>query len=252
MGAKEVASKAFTKALELQAPAARSTIKRLRAVHPDDSPDRLARRLKTYYLATVTTSGGVSGAVSLAPAAGVGLALADGMAFTEASVFYVLALAELHGLHPEDLERRRLLVQTVLIGESAVKTLDAAASRTGGYWAKRIVQSIPMATINKINKLLGPRFITKYGVKQGILVLGKVVPAGVGAVLGAGGNHLVARGVVTAARKIFGPAPEDFIDPAAAGESGSSGRNDPWVEDSEMDVTPGKADDLRGAPDEDL
>jgi len=94
VGAKEVASKALTKALELQAPLARNTIKRLRAVHPGDSPDRLARRLKTYYLTTVTASGGVAGAANLAPVAGVGVALADGMAFTEASVFYVLALAE--------------------------------------------------------------------------------------------------------------------------------------------------------------
>ena len=50
-----------------------------------------------------------------------------------------------------------------------------------------------MTAINKANKVLGPRFITKYGTKQGVLVLGKQVPMGIGAVLGGGGNHLSAR-----------------------------------------------------------
>lgn len=54
----------------------------------------------------------------------------DVMAFTEASVLYALTLAEIHGIHPEDIERRRLLVQTVLIGDSAITALNKGAGES--------------------------------------------------------------------------------------------------------------------------
>jgi len=133
--------------------------------------------------------------------------LVDVLAYTEASVLYTLSLAELHGLHADDTERRKLLVLTVLLGDSAIGALDQTVKRTGPYWARRIVESIPMSAINKANKVLGPRFITKYGTKQGVLVLSKQVPLGIVAVLGGGGNHLFARLTVKSARKIFGPPP---------------------------------------------
>lgn len=131
-------------------------------------------------------------------------------AFTEASVLYVLSCAELHGLHPDDLERRRLLVLTVLIGDSATGAVRKAVGRTGPHWAKRIVSGIPITTINRLNKLLGPRFITKYGTKQGLLVLSKQVPLGIGVLLGGAGNHVIGRGVVASGRKVFGEPPEDW------------------------------------------
>jgi hypothetical protein len=90
------------------------------------------------------------------------------VAFTEASVLYAPTVAEIHGIHPEDIERRRLLVQTVLIGDSAIKVLDKGADKAVPYWAKHIVNAIPMSAVNNANKLLDPRFITKYGTKQGL------------------------------------------------------------------------------------
>jgi len=137
-------------------------------------------------------------------------------------VLYTLSLAEVHDLHPEDFERRKLLVLTVLRGDGAVKALDTAVGRTGPYWARRIVGAIPMSAINRVNKVLGPRFVTKYGTKQGVLVLSKQVPLGIGAALGAGGNHVFGRLTIRSARAIFGPAAsswagEDHEDEAQLG-----------------------------------
>ncbi|MFI7517479.1 hypothetical protein ACIBVK_28680 [Micromonospora echinofusca] len=41
---------------------------------------------------------------------------------------------------------------------------------------------------------LGRNFITKYGAKQGILVLGQAAPFGIGAVIGGGANAALATG----------------------------------------------------------
>ena len=208
MDAKQAVGSALEKALVVQAPLARKNVDRLRRVHPQASPSELIKKLDAGYLSAVTVSGGAAGAASLVPAAGIPVAVVDVMAFTEATVFYLLSRAELYGLHADDIERRKLLVYMVLVGESAQTALKSAIPRTGGYWANRIVRSTPMTVVNKANKLLGPRFITKYGTKQGILVLSKQVPLGVGAVLGGGGNHVFGRLTVKAANKVFGPPPE--------------------------------------------
>jgi hypothetical protein len=158
-------------------------------------------------------TGAGAGAAAAVPN-GVGQAAAavvDLVAFLEASVFYTLSVAEVHGLNPEDLERRKLLVMSVLIGDSAAKSvLTPLAKKTAPYWGKAIVHSIPMTTINKANKVLGPRFVTKYGAKQGVLVLGKQVPAFIGAGIGGTGNSLFGWFVVRTARKILGAPPEDW------------------------------------------
>ncbi|MEU4394360.1 hypothetical protein [Kribbella sp. NPDC023855] len=210
---KDLARRGFEKALMSQQALAVANVGRLRRIHPEMSPHELLRYLDRAYLIAVTTSGGAAGATALVPGAGMPGALVDMAAFTEVSVLYVLSCAEVHGLHSEDLERRRLLVLTVLMGDSATGALRKAVGRTGPHWARRIVTAIPMTTINRLNTLLGPRFITKYGTKQGLLVLSKQVPLGIGVLLGGAGNHMIGRGVLASARKVFDEPPDSW-DPA--------------------------------------
>jgi hypothetical protein len=207
---KELASQALTKALTFQSPVARSNFERLRRVHPDATPTELAKRVTGYYLSAVTTSGGAMGAAGAIPGGGIPSAAFDVVVFTEASVLYALTLAEIHGLHPEDIERRRHLVQTVLIGDSAIGALNKGADRTVPYWGKQIVEAIPRSAVIKANKVLGRWFITKYGTKQGVLVLSKQIPFGLGIAVGACSSYIIGRTIVGAARKVFGPAPEFF------------------------------------------
>jgi hypothetical protein len=222
MDLKDVVPHALTNALTVQSSVARDNFERLRRVHPDNTPTELANRITTYYLSTVTASGGAMGAAGAIPGAGLPCAALDVVAFTEASVLYVLTFAEVHGIHPEDFERRRLLVQTVLIGDSAIAALNKGADRIVPHWGKQIVQAIPMPAVDKANKVLGHRFITKYGEKQGVIVLSKQVPFGLGIGVDALSNHLMGRTIVGTARKVFGPAPE-FFEP----------RPDPLVVDAE-------------------
>lgn len=210
--AKKIVQAGLDKSLVVQAPLAKKNVERLRRVHPDATPKELLKKLNVTYLSAVTVSGGAAGAAGMAPGVGVPAALADVLVFTEATVLYVLSRAEIHGLHPEDFERRKLLVYMVLMGDGANAALGKAIPKTGGHWAKKIVESIPMKAIDKANKVLGPRFITKYGTKQGVLVLSKQVPLGIGVGLGAGGNHIFGRLTVKSAKKVFGPAPKSWPD----------------------------------------
>lgn len=203
----------FDKALEAQYPLAVENVARLRRVHPDKSPEDLLSYLNRIYLGAVAGMGAGAGAAAAVPNGWVQVpaAFADLLAFLEASVLYTLSVSEVHGLDVEDVERRRLLVTSVLVGNSAATaTLEPLIGRSVPYWGRQIVKAIPMSAVYKANKVLGPRFVTKYGMKQGVLVLGKQVPLFIGAGIGAGGNGLFGWLIVKAARKILGPPPESW------------------------------------------
>jgi len=82
----------------------------------------------------------------------------------------------------------------VMLGDAGAKGMGKVAERTGQHWARQLVRGIPMAKIDAVNKVLGRHFVTKYGTKQGILVLGKVLPFGIGAVIGGTANALFSQG----------------------------------------------------------
>lgn len=203
----------LNKALDSQQPVAVANVERLRRVHPDKSPAELIAYMNKWYIGSVSATGVGAGAAAVVPNGFVQVpaALADLLTYLEASVLYTLSVAKIHRVDLEDIERRRLLVTGVLVGNSAsTQVLDKVIGRVAPYWGKKVVQAIPMAAINKANKMLGPRFITKWGAKQGVLVLGKQVPLMIGAAIGGGGNGLFGWFVVKSAQKALGPAPKSW------------------------------------------
>lgn len=220
--AHELLNSGLERSLSSQQRLARANVERLRRLHPDKSPEECINYLGWGYLSAVTVTGAGAGMAAAVPGAGLAVgvpaAIADVITFTEASVLYVLSVAEIHDLHPGDLERRRLLVMAVMLGDSATGALQAGVGRTAPHWAQKIVTAIPMEAINRVNKVLGPRFVTKYGTKQGVLVIGLQLPLGIGSVLGSGANHLVGRGVIASARMIFGEPPVEWSPARSTGE----------------------------------
>ncbi|WP_158647908.1 hypothetical protein [Nocardioides houyundeii] len=178
---------------------------------PDMPDSDLIIALERSYTGLVATTGAAAGGVAAAP--GVGLAsgalaaAADASAFTTATAVYVLGVASVHGIAVEEIERRKALILTVLVGPGGVGVVERIAGRTGAHWGRRVTQAVPLTTIRQINRVLGRNVVTKYGTKQGILVIGKMAPFGFGAAIGAGGNVALARMAVRSTRSAFGPLP---------------------------------------------
>ncbi|WP_410593970.1 hypothetical protein [Amycolatopsis sp. lyj-23] len=201
------------KAIGVQAPLVRKNIARARQRNPDATPAEVVRTLERMFVSALAGTGAAVGASAAAPAVGtaVALALSAGEAFSslELSVLFVLSVAEVHGVRLDEIERRRTLVMGILLGQSGSSTIvGKAAERTGQHWARQLVSKVPMSRLNQINSVLGRNFVTKYGTKQGVIVLGRVAPFGIGAVIGGGANATVAALAVRAARRAFGPAPQ--------------------------------------------
>ena len=104
----------------------------------------------------------------------------------------------------------------VLLGDAAFgKAMNQVVGRAAPHLAKQAVKKIPMGAIRKVNAILGRQFITKYGTKQGALVLSKQLPLGIGALIGGGGNAAFAYFSVQAGHKFFGKPPKSWEERAA-------------------------------------
>lgn len=200
------------KVIGAQAQLVRKNIVRARQRNPEASPAEVIRNLERMYVSALASTGAAVGATAAAPAVGTGIALAlsagELVSSLELSTLFVLSVAEVHGVRLDEIERRRTLVMGILLGESGSTTIGKVAERTGKHWARHLVDKVPAATLIKINKVLGRNFVTKYGTKQGIIVLGRVVPFGIGAAIGGGANATMAALAVRASRRAFGPAPQ--------------------------------------------
>lgn len=187
-----------------------SRVIRLRDRHPDATPEQLVRKLETTFLSSVTATGAATGGAAAVRGAGTVVVLAaaagDTSWFLTASAGHVLSVLRFHGIGITYLEHQKANVLTVLVGGGGSKFMGKAAGRTGAQLGKLFTSAVPLSAIRSINHVMGPHFVTKWGTKQGILVLGKAAPFGVGMVIGAGGNLLFAKGVVTATRKAVSTA----------------------------------------------
>lgn len=204
---------ALDKAIAVQRPAVLAYVDRVRAKHPDMTPAELTTQLERRYRTAVMAIGGASGAASAVPGVGTGASLASGAAeitaFVSASAMYVLALAELHGVPVGDPQMRRALVLSVLVGEGGA-AIVAGESGEQAHWAKVLGRGASKEKIAGINGRLGRMLLTRFGAKQGALLFGRALPLGIGAGIGAAGNAGLAKGIITSARKAFGPAPAQF------------------------------------------
>lgn len=209
----DVLDLALDRALLIQRPAVLAYLNRVRERNPQLSPAKVVRQLERRYLAAVTGMGGAAGAAAALPGSGTGTSLASGAAeitgFVSATAMFVLALAELHSLPVSDPEVRRTLVFAVLVGGTAETVLDGT-EWGGSHWARvlaaRGTRGKPRGLDDSVARLL----LARFGARQGALLLGRALPLGIGAGIGALGNAALARSAIVTSREAFGPAPERF------------------------------------------
>ncbi|MEV5650365.1 hypothetical protein AB0L57_19120 [Nocardia sp. NPDC052254] len=204
---------------QLQAPAVAKYVDRFRRAHPGDSPAQILDRLEKIYLTTVTGSGTAVGATAAIPGVGTLTSIAAMSAettfFLEASAVYTLAVAAVHGVAPEDKERRRALVLAVVLGDTGKDIVQRSVGHSAKNWGTLLADRIP--GISGMNDSLMKRFVVQFIAKRSALMFGKVLPAGIGAAIGGLGNRAVGKSVIGNAHKAFGPAPDRWPPAPALG-----------------------------------
>lgn len=206
-------SRGIARSARIQRPALDAYLGRLRSANPDATPADIVAKLEKHYLATVTGSGAAVGGAAAVPAIGTLVALStvagETGVFLEATAFFVLAVAEVYGIPVENKERRRALVLAVLVGDDGKRAVAdlLGSGRTGGAWLSQGAATLPLPAVSDLNRRLMRYFLKRYTLRRGALAFGKLLPVGLGAVVGAVGNRMMGRKIVGNARKAFGAAP---------------------------------------------
>jgi len=178
------------------------------------SADEIRSRAERRYRLTLVASGAAAGGCAGVPGLGTGVGIAAGVAdfgvFLKATVTLIEVEAFTAGCALDDPRVRRMTVLACLVGESAwEKSIKPFIGRSATRWGTRAAARIPMEYVSAINAVLGRHFVTKFGTKQGVLVLGKALPFGIGSLIGAGSNLTFAEVLIRAAHKQFGVVPSD-------------------------------------------
>ena len=173
----------LNQAIDAQLPLARKRVGRARRRNPDATPAQIIRSLEWKYIREFAGRGAVAGAAAAAPGLSTGSASA-GEAFSslQLSTLFALSVAEVHGIDDED-ERLRVIVRGIMLNGIGSAAIPRVAARTGPHWGRQAVAKVSVARVDQINGVMGKNFVTKYGTKEGIVVLGQVVPLGFGAVI---------------------------------------------------------------------
>ena len=211
--AAKVLSQILERGARVQAPAVKAYVARLRAADPGATPADIVARLDKHYRAAVMASGAAVGSAAAFPGIGTLVAMSavagETVVFLEATAVYVLALAEVHGIPVDHRERRRALVLAVLVGEDSRRAVAdlIGTGRTSGAWISDGAATLPLPALSQLNSRLLRYFVKRYTLKRGAMAFGKLLPVGVGAVVGGVGNRMMAKKIIANAHKAFGNPP---------------------------------------------
>lgn len=210
--------RALDRALRVQRPAARAFARRLRRAAPDATPQDLLVAAEKWYRRTAMGAGGGVGAASAIPGIGTatGLALisAEVVSFLDLTALYALTVAEIHGDATDDPERASALVMGIMLGDRGrklvteyVRTRAPQTLLKSAAWGELVTDALPQVFVGELGQRLSTTFLSKFaGTRLGGLI-GKLLPFGIGAAVGALGNRALANDVIRASATAFGQPP---------------------------------------------
>ena len=202
------------RAVTIPSSAIHKHVDRLRRRNPEASPAKIIQLLEKEYLKVIQAAGGAVGAAAALPSVGTGaasvLTTGDIATFFASSAAFALAVADVHGIEVEDVPRRRALLLATVLGAKGAKDVESAVGGSTTAWGKVLLTSMPQSSLKQVNKALSNRFLKKQVAKQGSLALGRMMPFGVGAVVGVAGARALGHGVIAQSRSAFGTPPTHF------------------------------------------
>jgi len=186
-------------------------VAQLRAENPELSREQLADYTGDYIVwsyakqgASLALPGAIPGLGTLVQVATeLGAASVDVSMMVRNQTYLVLALSECFGV-----KGRETLVQDALICIGLwSKALNLSKGRIVTLGAKvaevNFRKRVPATVFQAINRKVGTTVLTKYGTKRGGVAVGKLIPFGVGVLVGGGFNYLMMRRFKDTSLKYF-------------------------------------------------
>ncbi|WBT09735.1 hypothetical protein PAB09_05405 [Corynebacterium sp. SCR221107] len=206
---------ALDKAAHMQSSVIVKYVDWLRSRNPDATPADIQRLLDKHFLTIVTGSGASAGATSAIPGIGFvtgALAVgAESLVFLDAATVYALASSHVRGADIKEPERRKALILIALLGSSGTALVDASI---GGGSPAALISRLSLKNVTEVNNRLLKMAIKKVSKSVRLAWLGKLLPLGVGVVVGSLANRRIAERVAEHVHTSLGSLPQTFSSPA--------------------------------------
>lgn len=201
-------------AVKLPAGSVKRRVQRLRRKYPTATPTELVERAGATFRAQAASSSSAVGATAAAPAIGtataVALSGAQLAAFLAASGYYVLTVAEIHGVVNTDVQRRKALLLLALLGPEDAALIQKQLGVTLLNAAREFLPGSSSAMVQMVNSKLSSWLARKLGSRALGQTMGRLLPFGVGAAVGWFGGRKLAHRVITGTAAVMGPPPLVF------------------------------------------
>lgn len=165
-----------------------------------ESLDEAQELINKHFKRITTGTGAGAGAAASIPGiglfAGVAAIGAESVVFLEAAAWYILASAKLRGLDIHDAEQRRALVLLVLSGSKGSAIVDTLVGDLGqggvSLKSASALTRFSAPTLSSVNSRLARTFLKQATGRLKWAWLSKLMPLGIGAVLGSIANRKLA------------------------------------------------------------
>ena len=189
----------------------REWVKEVKKENPDLSNDQVAEYLSDRIVWLYTSQGAALALPGAIPGFGtvaqIGTELStvgvDLTLMVRNQTYLAFAIAECYGF-----TGREILIQDTLIcmglWTNAVTLTKSGLVKLGTKAVEaNFKKKFPGAILAAINRKVGTTVLTKYGTKRGGVAVGKLIPFGVGVVVGGGFNYLTMKNFANSTRKYY-------------------------------------------------
>lgn len=186
---------ALDKAASIQATTIIKYVEWLKRRNSSASAIEIQQLLDKHFLRTITGSGAAAGITAALP--GVGLITgtaavgAESLLFLDAATFYALGSAHLRGIDITNVERRKAIVLLALLGAEGTALTDSSLTNPA-----RMLSKTSTSRLTEFNTYLFKLAMKRISKSMRLAWLGKLMPLGLGAVLGSVANRKIGRKLV--------------------------------------------------------
>lgn len=187
------------------------------AALPDGIRPEKIKALTDSFARQLGVAGAAAGAAAVAPGVGAAATMLTTTAelglFTARAGDLILTIAATHGRPDPTVDERRAWVLAVLIYGSSAKDGFASALNEAAVGVAPVVnRRVSLATLQTANRLMSRSLLRRYGSRRAVIAAGRVIPIGIGALIGGSANYVAIRTLARNADEFFARLPYSAID----------------------------------------
>lgn len=189
----------------------RDWVKQIKEENPELTKDEIAEYIGDYIVWQFTKQGAALALPGAIPGLGTVVQISTEISTISADIalmirnqiYIVFALGECYGIKGRETLLQDSLICMGLWTNSIVLTRTGAVKLGSKVVEANFKKRFPAKIFQAINRKVGRTILTKYGTKRGGIAIGKLIPFGVGVVVGGGFNYITMKRFATKSIEYF-------------------------------------------------